>query len=161
MDNSKAAFFQCPAPLPKEVQTERQSSCQHKEGAVGRETWEYRSDTAMSSGNEGAKGRESAKATWWSAADDYKTNRELQRNNLKLRWHLRASLMFPVPNQGCFCEGTGFVSASRGNTSVPPTERMHPRARQTSDLSESLTCTILLLARKDSVAAIMLQHHQH
>lgn len=50
VDNSKAAFFQWLPPLPKEVHKERQSSRQHKEGAVRRETWEYHSGTALSLG---------------------------------------------------------------------------------------------------------------
>lgn len=81
--------------MPKEVQTGRQSSCQHKEDAVERETWEYHSGTAMSLGNEGAKGRESEKQL--GAQQLLIANQmELQRDSLKLRWHPEPSLFRPL-----------------------------------------------------------------
>jgi len=74
------------------AQAERQSSCHHKQG--GEEARGCSTGTAMSPGRAGARRRETAKATRWPTADDYEANREMQRNSLNLRWHLRANFTF-------------------------------------------------------------------
>lgn len=148
----------------------RDSSYHHKQGAAEGKAGDTAPALPCPWGVNEHGERESVKAAWWATADDYEANRKTQKNSLNFRWHLWANPTFPGQNQALFVEVRGCLSASEPDTSVTPTERktwthfcypLHPSARQISDLSESFTCTVLPLVRKDAVTGIILQHHQH
>lgn len=147
-NNLKAVFFQCPTPLSRgsadgeaELMPPQAGCC--GEGNLEIQHWHC---YALEAWREGKLQKQLGGQSWW-----------LQSKQGIAQASESQMVYVSQPHISCPRTVLPFWS----DTSLTPTERMHPSARQISDLSESLTRTIFLLVRKGSVAGIILQHHQH